>query len=226
MEELASQSHGPGESMARCRRRRLTTSPSSRGSTQLLLPVQVALGAAGIPCDGPLTPSILTRTGIRTALAYLRMGLDPGRIHRADVTETVRRPSRGIAPKVGEMLTRVATTSVSDIRRLATRLTGRDGPKLEAYAADIELVAKACQSTTLAALRAIRLGSASATRWTSSTRRGVQADRSTHEDDLVALESVAALHPEVASFEEWLRGRARGAARRMVRQYSCRRSTG
>ena len=37
-----------------------------------------------------------------------------------------------------------------------------------------------------------------------SSRR--EADRSTHADDLLALESVAALHPDVATFEPWLRG--------------------
>jgi DNA helicase-2/ATP-dependent DNA helicase PcrA len=31
-----------------------------------------------------------------------------------------------------------------------------------------------------------------------------EADRSTHADDLLALEQVAALHPEVATFEAWL----------------------
>jgi DNA helicase II / ATP-dependent DNA helicase PcrA len=36
-----------------------------------------------------------------------------------------------------------------------------------------------------------------------SSRR--EADRSTHTDDLVALEAVAALHPEASSFERWLR---------------------
>jgi DNA helicase-2/ATP-dependent DNA helicase PcrA len=33
-----------------------------------------------------------------------------------------------------------------------------------------------------------------------------EPDRSTHNDDLQALESVAAFHPEVASFATWLRG--------------------
>ena len=36
-----------------------------------------------------------------------------------------------------------------------------------------------------------------------SSRR--EADRSTHADDLLALESVASLHPETATFETWLR---------------------
>ena len=170
-----------------------------------LLPVQVALGVAGIPCDGPLTPAVLSRTGIRTALAYLRIGLDPGHIARGDITETIRRPSRGIAPKVGEMLTRSATTSISGIDRLATRLTGRDVPKLEAFSADLARVAVACRTTTLAALRVIRLevGLGDTMDTLDSSRSA--ADRSTHTDDLVALESVAALHPEVASFEAWLR---------------------
>ena len=47
-----------------------------------LLPVQIALTEAGIPCTTPLGPNVLQRTGIRTALAYLRMGLAPGQIRR------------------------------------------------------------------------------------------------------------------------------------------------
>ncbi len=43
-----------------------------------LLPVQIALAEAGIPSNAPLDRKALERTGVRTALAYLRMGLDPG----------------------------------------------------------------------------------------------------------------------------------------------------
>ena len=64
--------------------------------------------------------------GIRTALAYLRMAQSLESIRREDVIETIRRPSRGIAPKVQEMLTKRSTTSLADIRRLAGWLTGRD----------------------------------------------------------------------------------------------------
>src|SRR5271157_2861247 len=53
-----------------------------------LLPVQIALMEAGIPCNAPLGPSVLQRTGIRTALAYLRMGLAPGEIRREDLAQT------------------------------------------------------------------------------------------------------------------------------------------
>jgi DNA helicase-2/ATP-dependent DNA helicase PcrA len=170
-----------------------------------LLPVQVACMEAGLPCTTPLSATVLQRTGIRTAFAYLRIGADPGHIRREDILETVRRPSRGIAPKVVDMLISRPTTSVTDIRRLASRLSGRDVPKLGTYAADLETVAKACDRSTLHALRSIRVevGLGETMDVLDSSRR--EADRSTHSDDLAALEAVAALHPDAASFESWLR---------------------
>jgi DNA helicase-2/ATP-dependent DNA helicase PcrA len=66
-------------------------------------------------------------------------------------------------------------------------------------------VAAAVAVSTAAALRAIRVGIGlnGTMDVLDSSRR--EADRSTHADDLVALEAVAALHPEAASFERWLR---------------------
>jgi hypothetical protein len=160
---------------------------------------------ANVPCTTPLSASVLQRTGIRTAFAYLRIGTDPHHIRREDILETVRRPSRGIAPKVVDMLTSRPTTSIADIRRLATRLSGRDVPKLGTYAADLETVAKSCGRSSLQALKSIRVevGLGETMDVLDSSRS--EADRSTHGDDLAALESVAALHPEVATFESWLR---------------------
>jgi DNA helicase-2/ATP-dependent DNA helicase PcrA len=138
-------------------------------------------------------------------LAYLRMGLAPDAIGRDDITQTIRRPSRGIAPNVTKMLSERATTSVSDIRRLAGRLSGRDVSKLVDYADSITAVAKACRTSTAAAVRAVRteVGLGETMDVLDSSRR--EADRSTHADDLLALESLAALHPDVATFETWLR---------------------
>ena len=171
-----------------------------------LLPVQVALNEAGIPHNAPLSGEVLKRTGIATTLAYLRMGLSPDMIRREDVSQTIRRPSRGIAPNVTKMLSERATTSVTDIRRLAGRLSGRDVSKLSDYAHSIEAVADACRKSSLAAVRAVRsdVGLGETMDALDSSRR--EADRSTHADDLLALESLAALHPDVASFESWLRG--------------------
>ena len=85
-----------------------------------LLPVQVACLESDVPCTTPLGTQVLARTGIRTAFAYLRIGSDPGAIRREDIRDTVRRPSRGIAPMVVDMLTKSRTTSIADIRRLAS----------------------------------------------------------------------------------------------------------
>ena len=170
-----------------------------------LLPVQIALAEAGIPCNAPLTGKALERTGVRTALAYLRMGLNPGALRRDDVQQTIRRPSRGIAPNVAAMVTERGTTSVTDVRRLANRLSGRDVPKLLAYADALDAVAAACSNSTAAVVRAIRVqvGLGETMDVLDSSRR--EADRSTHTDDLVALEAVAGLHPDAATFEAWLR---------------------
>jgi len=170
-----------------------------------LLPVQVACAEAGVPSASPLGAAVLERTGVRTALAYLRIGLDPDRISPADLRDTIRRPSRSVAPRVVEMLTTGRGTSLGDIRRLAGRLTGRDVPKLEAYADDIERLAEACRRSTAAALRTVRvdIGLGGTMDVLDSSRK--EPDRSTHTDDLLALESVAALHPDVGSFEPWLR---------------------
>jgi DNA helicase-2/ATP-dependent DNA helicase PcrA len=171
-----------------------------------LLPVQVVFTERGIPGRRPIDQSILGRTGIRTALAYLRIGADPGRIAAADVTETIRRPSRRIARNVVEMLTRRGSTSVSDIRRLASRLSGGDGSKLAVYEADLQRVVQAVSSGDAAdALRVVRveLGLGGTMDTLDSARR--EADRSTHADDLLALEQVAALHRNPATFEAWLR---------------------
>lgn len=171
-----------------------------------LLPVQISCGEAGIPCSTPVTADVLSRTGVRTALAYLRIGLDPRHIRAADVRETIRRPSRGISPLLTEMLTKPRGTSLEDLRRLAGKWTGRDAPKLDIFADDVERLATVCgKSSTATALRFIRvgLGLDDTMEVLDSSRR--EADRSTHADDLVALESVALLHPDPVGFEEWLR---------------------
>ncbi len=179
-----------------------------------LLPVLVGLSESGIACDSSLTPRVLDRTGIRVALAYLRIGNDPQHIRIDDLRETIRRPSRRIAPNVIDMLTSSGRSSVSDVRRLAGRLTGGDVEKLRLYAADLETVARGCATSSIAGLRAIRLevGLGDAVDVLDASRD--EADRSTHVDDLIALESVASLHTEASTFETWLRAvlRPRAAA--------------
>jgi DNA helicase-2/ATP-dependent DNA helicase PcrA len=103
------------------------------------------------------------------------------------------------------MLSERGMTSVTDIRRLAGRLSGRDVPKLMEYADSIDSVAAACRESTSTVVRAVRfdIGLGETMDVLDSGRR--EADRSTHADDLLALESLAALHPDPATFESWLR---------------------
>ncbi len=170
-----------------------------------LLPVQVALIEAGIPTTYPLDGRVLDRTGVRTALAWLRLGVDPGSIVRADVTETIRRPSRRVSRNVVDMLTKRATTSVRGVRGLADRLSGGDVDKLIGYADDIDAVARAARRSTAAALTAIGTTVGLGTAMDTLDAGRAEADRSSHRDDLRALQQVAALHPDAATFGDWLR---------------------
>jgi DNA helicase-2/ATP-dependent DNA helicase PcrA len=133
------------------------------------------------------------------------LGVNPERISRRDIEDTIRRPSRGVAPNVVSMLTKRSHTSVEEIRRLAGSLSGRDVPKLEAYADDIVRVAAACTKPTTLALRTIRVELGLGETMDTLDASRDEPDRSTHNDDLLALESVASFHPDVATFATWLR---------------------
>lgn len=170
--------------------------------SSVLLPVYVACLEAGIPVSSTLGPAVLRRTGVRTALAYLRIAQHPDHIRREDVRETIHRPSRKISKMVAEMLTKRASTSVGDIRRLARHLSGGDVPKLEGYADDLEQVAAA--GSTAEALRTVRLDLGLGAQMDALDGSRSEADRSTHADDLLAIEAVAAFHPEPEGFQEWL----------------------
>ena len=62
----------------------------------ILLAPHVALRAAGIALDSVVTPDLLGRTGLRAALAYLRIASNPAGFAASDVVEILRRPSRGL----------------------------------------------------------------------------------------------------------------------------------
>jgi DNA helicase-2/ATP-dependent DNA helicase PcrA len=172
----------------------------------VLLPVQVLLTEAGVACTRAVGPEVLSRTGSAAALAYLRMGLAPDDIAGADVAATVRRPPRKIARNVLEMMTRRPRTSMDALTRLADWLSGDDAERVAGYVDDLGLVADAvAKHDTASVLRLIRtrVGLDSALDALDSSRGAV--DRSAHGDDLWALEQVAALHPDPATFEGWLR---------------------
>ena len=178
-----------------------------------LLAAQVLLTEAGVPCRGAVGPWLLDRAGTAAALAYLRIATDPAAITRVDIRATVRRPSRRISPRVLDMLARDATTSLRSIRGLASWLESkdafpRDPERVHHYADDLEGLVQAARepsATTAGLLRHVRDGIGLGEAMDTLDASKGTLDRSANGDDLAALLQVAALHPDPATFEAWLR---------------------
>ncbi|HEX9992391.1 MAG TPA: ATP-dependent DNA helicase UvrD2 [Acidimicrobiales bacterium] len=171
----------------------------------LLLAPQVALGEAGVPVSSVLRADVLERTGVRAALAYLRIGASPDAIRPGDVVEVLRRPSRGLPPWFSDRLRNRRRLTLTSLRAIAGTVTEKDGAKVEALADDLEAVALAvANGTTRQVLLAVRdgIGLGRAMTLLDGSRGG---DGSSHLDDLEALLQVADLHPDPATFEPWLR---------------------
>ncbi|MBW3620926.1 MAG: ATP-dependent DNA helicase UvrD2 [Actinobacteria bacterium] len=171
-----------------------------------LLPIQVALSNAGVPRTSPLDASVLGRTGIRTALAYLRLGLDPERIRRDDIWETINRPARKVKSAVEPFLKRDASWSLDRLHGVAEMLDGRAAERFGEYLADLTKLTVAITdgADTERCLWIVRnrigLGEAMDALDSSTTR----PEGSSHGDDLDALEQLAALHTDPVTFREWL----------------------
>jgi DNA helicase-2/ATP-dependent DNA helicase PcrA len=170
----------------------------------LLLAPHVALSEAGVAVDSILDESVLSRLGVRAALAYLRIAVDPEHVSGADLAEVHRRPSRGLPQWATKWLDRCR--SVADVRQAAARIDDiKVAQKLDSLAVDLDrLSSVAAQGATardlLTAVRDdIGLGSAMTLLDSSGGASG------SHLDDLEALLQVADLHPDAASFEAWLR---------------------
>ncbi|WP_162942082.1 ATP-dependent helicase [Desertimonas flava] len=171
----------------------------------VLLAPHVALHAAGIPLASMLTPDVLSRTGLRAALAYLRIASAPGGFAASDVVEILRRPTRGLPQWFPDRLSRRRTWTVGGIAGLATQMSDKDEAKVFDLADDLTAVINAAKGgTTRRVLEVVRddvgLGQAMSLLDRSGSGQG-----SSHLDDLDGLLAVADLHPDPATFEPWLR---------------------
>ena len=170
----------------------------------LLLAPQVALVDAGLPVTSSLRTDVLRRTGLRAALAYLRIAADPDRVEGHDLVEVYRRPSRGLPNWIEKWLARCR--SVDDVAVAAARLDdAKAADKLEQLASDLaELAALARSGTTRVVLEHVRdgVGLGRAVELLDASGGG---DGLSHRDDLEGLVQVADLHPDPAGFEPWLR---------------------
>ena len=171
-----------------------------------LLPVHAALVESGAPFRTTLGPGLVDRTGVRAALSYLRIALDPDEILRGDLFETLKRPSRRISRANQAELRRRGRWRLDDLDEFAADLDGRDAKRLPDYVADLaRLAAVAADGTSADILAAIRdeVGLGSTMTLLDGSRS--TADRSSHVDDLDALVETALLHPDAHDFEPWLR---------------------
>jgi DNA helicase II / ATP-dependent DNA helicase PcrA len=169
----------------------------------LLLAPHVALVEAGVPVASVLRADVLTRTGLRAALAYLRIAADGDRMDPRDLIEVYRRPSRGLPNWIERWLGRCH--SVDDVRRAAGRIDDvKVAAKVDCLASDLAKLAAAARSgSTRSVLEHVRdaVGLGQAVDLLDAT--GVAGE--SHRDDLEALLQVADLHPDPGGFEPWLR---------------------
>jgi hypothetical protein len=176
-----------------------------------LLPIQVALTDAGIGHSAPLDPQVLGRTGIRTALAYLRLGLDPDRMQRSDLLDTLNRPARKVKSAVQPFLQRSTRWSMGQLEQVLDSLDGVQHDRFAGYLGDLhhlthEITAGADTARCLWVIRnRIGLGEAMDALDSSTTR----PEGSSHGDDLDALQQLADDHPDPVTFRERLVERLR-----------------
>jgi DNA helicase II / ATP-dependent DNA helicase PcrA len=170
----------------------------------LLLAPHVALVEAGVPVSSTLSPEVLQRTGVRAALAYLRLGASPDALDPDDLVEVLRRPSRGFPQWISKWLRR--PMSIAELRAVADRIDdAKVGSKIEWLADDLTKVAAAVRTrSTREALGVVAddVGLGGAMSLLDTSKGGQTASQL---DDLDALMQVADLHPEPTTFEPWLR---------------------
>jgi ATP-dependent DNA helicase UvrD/PcrA len=176
----------------------------ARVNSMLLAP-HVALRTEGVPLNSVVTPDLLARTGVRAALAYLRIAASPDGFAARDVVEILRRPSRGLPQWFPERISRRRTWTVATVEALAGNVPDKDRSKVHELADDLRLVVEAGRrGSARHVLEVVRdtvgLGSAMSLLDRSGSGQGAS-----HVDDIDGLIAVADLHPGVATFESWLR---------------------
>lgn len=178
----------------------------------LLAPVQVAFGTVGLATNGGVGAEFVERAAVRGSLAWLRLATTHGDLSRVDVEEALRNPSRPLRPNIAGWV--AEQTSIDGLRRLAARLnTPREAERVEAFAADVELLRglAASGATTSSMLSRLHesMGMASTLLTLDTHRHGM--NRAAQSDDLAAVAQLALQQPDPAEFEAWLRSALRRA---------------
>ena len=180
----------------------------------MLLPALAALDEAGVGTRSLLETSLLHRSLVRAALAWMRLALRPDSMDPRDLTEAARRPGRKINQVSRELLEGAWDLSLEGLAALGARLNERQQESWNGFVADIEagsrLVAGGCDSRRLVEflMQQVGLGRAAGSLDSGRTR----PDRATHADDLLALRRVAAVYSGPAEFHRQLTGLLRSTS--------------
>jgi DNA helicase-2/ATP-dependent DNA helicase PcrA len=169
-----------------------------------LVPVQVALVEAGIPVNVRDGGEFLRSSGVESALAWLRLAVRPERLAGEDIELAVRRPGRGISPRVrgwmGEQ------DSGDGLNRLAGRLDAAVSTKIAEFVRDLDRVTTfAQQATTSALIEFIRsvIGLDRALVTLDGSHQGRNSP--SNSDGLRSLIALGRQHSDPTSFDLWLK---------------------
>jgi DNA helicase II / ATP-dependent DNA helicase PcrA len=171
-----------------------------------LLAPQVSLGEAGHALRPHVGPEVLTRAGLRTALAYVRIATDPDHIAPEDLADTLRRPARRLT---GVVPLGPAGTSLARIARTLTTVDAEHREALRRYVDDLALLAGLVRggAGSAAIVAAVREGIGLGASLDALDRRRVRPEGSSHGDDLGALAELADLEPDPRALPTWLADR-------------------
>lgn len=174
-----------------------------------LLPAAMHLVEAGIDVVGTagIGTDILNRSGVGAAVAWLRLATAPDKNFSGDdIRLALKRPPRSLHPRVADWACEQG--SVRDLVRLSERLnTEREAETVAGFAADIAEMRKAFEdgadTEELLSHLYSEVGLLGAATQLDTSQR--TARRAAHADELLALLSVARLHPTPRTFAKWLR---------------------
>ncbi len=169
----------------------------------LLMPLQVLLQQQGIGHSKVVDESVLERTGIRSALAYWRLCTGPEGWEGDDLRDALRRPNRMLKREIIEAASRCRNGLA--LQRYASKLDPWPASQLEEFMHDLTLLSGRARRGAQPFFQALRQETAFTSALDSLDKSGLGAAGSSHRDDLLALESLAAQAPPGEEFEGWLR---------------------
>ena len=171
-----------------------------------LVPLHLACQEAAIPTSIDIGEEWVERTGIASALGWLRIARSPETIAGEDLAHAARRPPSGVVGLIRDLIGD-RDTSLTELRRVGRTLDGRQAAMWWKLVDRIERVGRTGRRGVTADVLAAVIddeGLASAALKLDHSR---PAGAGGHTDDLIALMRVAEMHPDAGTFEAWLRER-------------------